>query len=471
MSAALGQVGFFMTVTQRIQKWLLKSLYDLHPDLVEREHLWRIWSDEEAQNPSTFKTYASDYNITTWVHVAVKKWQDAISSLPLHVVVGSEPVSSHPLNDFFSFPNPKISSSSQWRQWATDQALGGESGFEFTRNRSGSRVLEMWLHQPSVFSVIPDAERRVYYVPAGYKIEYIGVKTYEVPANEFLHTKFYNPQNPWRGISPMSAIRMSVAIEQLSSAWTKMFFTNGARPDGVLITPQGITKKEREEVEAKFQQRLGLTSKGVGWHKVIALEKGIVDYKPVNFTQKDMQWAETRKLSANEILAIFGVPDELGGLGRNTYENFERALLVFWSETIVPLLAFRDSQMTFYFRQQNLLSGEQRIATDVTSVSVLNRLQNPRYQLALWLFQMGVPYNRIDAHLNLGVGDIGAVGDLSFPSGSAQTLSQGGEVVSEQSSSDLSTAEKPVDDTADERAEKILKTLKNRVGANGVLKT
>lgn len=455
----------FQALTKRFRGWAAKSLFDLHPELLDREHIFRIFSDEEAAAPSGFRTFASDYNITTWVNVAVRKWQDAIANLPMRVVVGSEAVKSHPLNDFFSFPNPNISFDSFNRQWAADQALGGETGFEFSFNRSGSKVIEMWPHQPLVFSVIPDSDRRVYFVPAAYRIEYSGIKKYELPASEFLHTKFYNPQNPWRGISPMSAVRMSVAIEQLASAWSKMFFTNGARPDGIIIAPQGMTKTEKKEIEEKFQEHHGLSSKGVGWHKVAVFEKGITDYKPINFTVKDMQWAETRKISANEILAIFGVPDELGGLGRNTYENFERALLVFWSETIVPLLAFRDGQFTFYFRQRGMLSGDQRIATDISSVSVLSRLENSRYQLALWLFQMGVSFNQIDEHLNLGVGNIGAVGDLSFPSGSAQTLSPTGDVVESEAGSAPS-----VSDLEDDGVDKILKTLKSRVGSNGVLK-
>lgn len=458
-----------MSLRKKIAEWVLKSLYDLHPDFADREHVWRIWSDEEAEKPSSFQNYASDYSITAWVHVAVKKWQDAISNLPLGIVRGSKSV-SHQLNDFLMHPNNEISSTALWRQWSADLALGGETGFEFVANRSGSRILEMWPHQPSRFSVQPDENLRTYYVPRGYHIEYQGVREYDLPADEFLHTKFYNPENPWRGISPMSAIRMSVAIEQLASAWSKMFFTNGARPDGIIIAPQGITKTEREEIENKFHERHGLTAKGVSWHKVAVLEQGVTDYKPINFTVKDMQWAETRKLSANEILAIFGIPDELGGLGRNTYENFERAHLVFWSETMLPLIQFRDAEMSFFFRRRGLLTGDERVQTDISGVSILNRLENPRYQLALWLFQMGVPFNRIEEFLHLGIGDIGPQGDLSFPFGSLQTVTPEGVALETTGQVDPEADVTVEDDVrAEEQADKILRVLKNRVKRNGVL--
>lgn len=439
-----------------VTRLLLKSLYDLHPDLLNREHVWRIWSDEETENPSGFDTFASDYSITTWVHTAVKKWQDAFAFLPLRVLENGKEV-KHELSDLLAHPNPTRSASDVWRQWAADMALGGEQGLEMSFNKSGTRIVELWPHQPSAFSVIPDADRRIYFVPAGYKIERPGIAVYELPVEEFFHFKFYNPQNPWRGLSPMSAIRMSVSIEQLASAWSKMFFSNGARPDGILITPQGLTKTEREEVETKFQQKLGISGKSVGWHKVIALEKGIVDYKPITSTQKDIQWAETRRLSRNEIGGIFGVPDEVMGFGKDTYENFERALLFFWSETMFPLIAFRDDGLTFAFRRAGKLSSTQFVRTDLTEISVLMRLQNPRYQLALWLFQMGVPFNRVDEFLKLGVGGIGPAGDISLPYGTNQGFTPGGDLVA---SGDSATAVSS--DQSAASAAKILRILEQR---------
>lgn len=441
-----------MEFRQRILNWLLKSFYDQHPELINREHLWRIWSDEETQKPSTFSEFSSDYNITTWVHTAVKKWQDAFSFLPLRVSqkAGQKyEFVDHPLNTLLENPNPTRSSSDIWRQWACDMALGGEEGFEFVRSRR-NEIIEIWPHQPIDFHVIPDKSRLIYYAVAGYTVERAGVAKYDLDAGDFLHTKFYNPGNPWRGISPMSAIRMSVSIEQLSSAWTKMFFTNGARPDGVLITPQGLTAKERQEVENKFQERVGITGKGVNWHKVIALEKGIMDYKPVNFTQRDMQWVESRKLTRNEIGGIFGVPDELMGFGKDTYENFERALLTFWSETMTPLIKFRDDQLTFFMRREGLLQQNQSIQTDTTQIYVLSRLQNARYQLAMWLSQMGVPFNIINAYLQLGLPEFKA-GDISIPFGTSINFDEEG---------------KPTELEAAETTEKILKILSKRNGVS-----
>ena len=440
-----------MQFRRRVVKWFLKSLHDLYPELLNREHLTRINSDEEAQNPATFQGYASDYNITCWVHTAVKKWQDAFASLPLHIVAGKEVLPNHELVQFFQNPNSQRSAADIWRQWACDMALGGAEGFEFARARGGKKqIVEIWPHQPCNFGVIPDEDRRVYYGVAGYSVQRPGSLSYELSPADFLHMKFYNPVNPWIGISPMSAIRMSVAIEQLSSAWVKMFFTNGARPDGIVLAPQGLTKPELDEIERKFHEKLGLSERGIGWHRVIALEQGVADYKPVNFSQKDMQWAESRGFTRNEIGGIFGVPDEMMGFGKDTYENFERALLTFYSETIVPLARLRDDSLTFFFRREGRLKMTESVQTDFTGIGVLAKLQSPVYFLAEALSRMGVPFKVINEFLKMGVPDF-AASTISNPFGTADSFDEEGE-------------------TIDEKAlRKILSRINDRLKSNGVM--
>lgn len=426
-----------MNLLRRLKLFLAKSLYDVHPELRDREHVWRIWSDEASEKPLSFREHAEDYSITTWVHVALRKWQDAVSSLGLHVVDRAGKRIDHDLDDFLESPNPEMSSADLYRQWATDLGLGGEVFFELAWSQNGKRPLELWPHQPSVVTVLPDVGRKMYYVPRGYEIECDPGKKYVLSARELVRWKFYNPVNPWRGISPMSAARMSVSVEQLASAWAKMFFLNGARPDGVLLTPQGITPSERERMEERMREMVGFTrTRGANWHKVLVLEEGITDYKPINFTQRDMQWAESRRLSRNEIGGIFGVPDELMGFGKDTYENFERALLTFWSETVLPLLRFRDEGLTRFFRTVGVLGKSFRIVSDLSKIEVLARLRQPTFALAVQMAGMGVPFRIINEYLQLGVPDYPAAG-LSNPFGSSESFDESGAPVEGEADPDV----------------------------------
>ena len=66
-------------------------------------------------------------------------------------------------------------------------------------------------------------------------------------------------------------------------------------------------------------------------HKPIVLEQGVTDIKTFSFAPKDMEWLEQRKLSRDEVGAVFGVPDEIMGYGKDTFENFDAADRVLWT--------------------------------------------------------------------------------------------------------------------------------------------
>jgi hypothetical protein len=127
------------------------------------------------------------------------------------------------------------------------------------------------------------------------------------------------------------------------------------------------------------------------------------------------------------------------GYGRNTYENFDVAERVLWSLTIRNLIDYRDEQLTHFFRRQMTddgprmahdaatvvrrpsplvggpsLAPNERIVTDVSKVWALRRAAAQQMQDALALFSMGVPFNRIDTFLGLGVGEVPG-GDVPHP--------------------------------------------------------
>ncbi|MTV78241.1 phage portal protein, partial [Streptococcus pneumoniae] len=84
----------------------------------------------------------------------------------------------------------------------------------------------------------------------------------------------------WRGLAPIAAVREGIIIDLFSRAWRKNFMRRGARPDYALVAPQGITKTERDELEASLIQKF---SGAENWHKPIILEEGVTDIKTFSF--------------------------------------------------------------------------------------------------------------------------------------------------------------------------------------------
>ncbi len=385
-----------------------KSLVDLHPEVLDRVHVMTVLHNEQPQMYGSYSylNAITDYECHVWVRKAVLTIANNLKGLPLKIMRGNQVIDSYDLLKLLSDVNDTMSSADLWMWWTVDMLLGGEAPWELVKKaRSGygspnGGYGEIWPRQPHTLSLIAAPNKQRYYKIAQYKIDDGLGDPYTLAPDELIHFKFYNPGNPWRGIAPISAVRMAIVIDQYAQAWSRLFFRNSARPDYALIAPQGLTPSERDDIEKKLEQKFGGAANA---HKPIVLEQGVSDIKILTHPPKDMEWVEQRKMSREEVGAIFGVPDEIMGWGRDTYENFATAERVLWTLTILPLTALRDTHLTEYFRRVGALRPDETIFTDVSGVSALKKDMTALITQASSLFDRGVPWRVINDMLGLGL--------------------------------------------------------------------
>lgn len=392
-------------------------LYALHPELATRQPIFRMTSDGEGADTQQADD-EQHYIRNVWVRKAVNVLQRNLAPQIPQVVTGKgremTTLENHPLSMLLQNPNPELDPATLWEEWTAEMCLSGEVGHELVKSKSGRNLLEIWPREADTFTVraMPGSER--YRTVESYRID----DEYTVPPAEFIHYKFYNPENQWRGLSLISAVRMGVQIDELAQAWSYLFFKNQARPDYALIAPQGLTKDERDEYKLQLRMEHGFPNV----HEPIILEQGVVDVKALSFQPKDMEWVAQRELSRDEIGAIFGVPDEIMGWGRDTYENFATAEKVLWTLTLIPLLNKRDRQLTHHFKKIGLLKPAERIDTDLSGVASLQEDLTEKISQMQIMFQSGVPLNVINDRLGLGLpsikgGDVGYISSALVPIG------------------------------------------------------
>lgn len=387
-----------------------KAATEYRPDLRYREHLSSSAAGAQSMEFSdAYVDYATVFRSYVWVRKAINKIAENVAPLPIEVIAGEEAVPGHPLAMLLNGGNDQMPGVELWQGWVVNMMLAGECFFEVIDDRRGN-PLWLWLRRPDYVGVRPDMapERSYYPTAAGYVVTPDvstaggGMGILELSPEQMLHDRFWNPLNPWRGLAPIAAVRSGIVIDILSQAWAKLFLERGARPDYAVVAPQGITKTEKERLETELAFKYG----GSGnWHKPIILEDGITDIKTFSFPPRDMEWLEQRQFSRDEVGGIFGVPDEIMGYGKDTYENFQAAMHMFWTLTLRPLVRHRDLMLTHYFTMRRpLLRPGERIETDLSGIGELQENITPKVENALKIWQMGVPWNLIDEQLGIGIG-------------------------------------------------------------------
>jgi HK97 family phage portal protein len=387
-----------------------------HPEMADRVHVVSQYGGSMAAEISdSFVGNATAYQSYTWLRKAIEITAKNVNPLPVRVVdADNQAMDNHPVSQLLARGNDTMSPSTIWDWWVVSMLLSGEGAIEIVNDRRG-RPLWLWPRRPDLVLVLPDVspERLDYPSVAGYVVmpdALAGAQQLQLTPQQLVFSKFNNPLNPWRGISPVSAVANSIVIDIYAQTWSKSFLKAGARPDFVVTAPQGLTQTEKDRIQGDVIHQF---SGAENWHKPIILEDGTT-IQPLTFPPVDVQWLEQRQFARDEVGAIIGVPDEIMGYGKDTYENFEAALKVYWTLTLRPLTMFRDTALTHHFTTKlPMLAPGERIATDLSSIGVLQEDKLPKVDMAVKLWQIGVPFNQLDAQLQLGVGAV-PNGDLPF---------------------------------------------------------
>jgi HK97 family phage portal protein len=178
--------------------------------------------------------------------------------------------------------------------------LTGECWWVLVRSRlTGGTPYEMW-------PVRPDRIR-----PVESNTDFIAGYIYRSPDGEevpLLREDVIMVRNPspldiYRGMSPLPSLAVDLQGEEAQSTWNANFFRNSAQPGGVIEVERRLGDDEWDEMVTRWnQQHRGVSNAG----RVAVLEQA--KYVQYSYTQKDMQFVETRGLTKQAILDAYGFP-------------------------------------------------------------------------------------------------------------------------------------------------------------------
>ena len=270
------------------------------------------------------------------VYRCVRMIAESAASVPLHVREGREVLDEHPLLSLLQRPNSAQSGSDLLEDWYGYLMVAGNAYLEAVSN--DREVLELHVLRPDRMKLVPgeDGWPEFYeYSVAGRQMRFHQAIEGQKP---ILHMSLFNPLNDHYGMSPLEAAAFSLDIHNAAGGWNKALLDNAARPSGALVygaKDASLSVEQFDRLKAELESsHQGAMNAG----RPMLLEGGL-DWKPMGYSPRDMDFIEAKWVAAREIALALGVPPMLLGIpGDNTYSNYQEANRTFWRQTVLPLV-------------------------------------------------------------------------------------------------------------------------------------
>lgn len=241
---------------------------------------------------------------------------------------------NHAVKDLLRRPNEQQGGSAFFEALAGFYQIAGNAYIE-TVGPDNKPPLELYALRPDRMKITPGK-----YGPAGYVYSVNGndVK-WAAEDNNILHIKTFNPTDDWYGLSPMEAAAFSIDIHNAALEWNKSLLDNRCQPsgavmyepkDGVATLSEEEYQRLKQDIDEKFSG-----SKNAG--RPLLLEGGL-KWVEMGLSPQDMDYINSKHVTARDICLAYGVPPMLIGIpGDSTYSNMKEARLALWEQTVLPL--------------------------------------------------------------------------------------------------------------------------------------
>jgi HK97 family phage portal protein len=244
---------------------------------------------------------------------------------------------NHPLKRLFDRPNPMNNRSSFLKNYGGFFALCGNAFMELVPGKGS--ISELWVRSNLEMSMKVGSRIDI-------PLEYIRTKNSyaqkfpvdPLTGDSFIsHLKNFNPNDPYMGISPLSAAAHSVSGFNEASSWNQALMRNRGRPEGILKLKSSqynlggnLSTDQRAEIKKILEEE----TQGLNAGNTFVLP-GDLEYTQLGLTPVEMDYILSKQTSVREICWALGYPPYLMGLpdSNSTFNNMEQALEYFFSNT------------------------------------------------------------------------------------------------------------------------------------------
>lgn len=301
---------------------------------------------EAPQDTAVFIDTATKHSV---IYRCIDRIGRTVSGLPLKVYrtqtdhTRVEVHGGDPVHDLLKKPNLHEPRLVFW--WKVSQALETSGAAPIEIVKQGTLPKELYVLYPPHVRVVPSATDYV----AGYLYKPSGSsKTWSIPPDEMLYLKYPNPSSEHQALSPLQAAKDDLVLDLNAMAYNKAIFQNRAVPAYALQTEQELEAVHIKRLKKEVQQLFGGAGKA---GRTMVLEKGL-SWQKIQLTPEEVQWLEGRKMTREDMCAVYGVPPVIAGIydspGAN-YANSREQEDLYWKLCIKPRLDFVEDWLNLVF--------------------------------------------------------------------------------------------------------------------------
>ena len=371
----------------------------------------RDWLRGTNADDATNKLVAP-YSQCAWIYVAISVLAESVAHIPFRISRGRGKgemlVDFGPVFELFRNPHPTMSRALFWQTLVSWEALRGEF-FVSPLNEAGQPVplgrrnavkpCQMLPLNPDCFAHIVSGHEIVGWRFSGQEHE-SPVQAQVLLPEELVHWRNFNPYLFWRGLSPLSVALLPATADYAAAQFMKGLMINNGDAGVIVTSEEMFDTTQREQFVAALndrKRRAGTADRPLFLWGKTKVEKPTI-------SSADLQFLENRKLSRQEIGAVFKVPESMMGFAGqqsalSAGSAIEQDRLTFIENTIGGLCRRLEAAMEPIIKSFDpMLDGW----FDLDSLPIMQAARRDRMVTAAQAFGMGVPFNELNQVYDLG---------------------------------------------------------------------
>jgi len=204
-----------------------------------------------------------------------------------------------------------------------------------------------------------------------------------LPPGRVLHGRFYDPENFYRGLSPMGAASRAIQRMNKYDDWNIELAENLGKVGGILSYDMD-TQPTEEQIE-QIKEAFADVHQGTPGEAMVTGR--LNEYKETGMSPTDADWLEGHEDARELICSVYSVPKELIGIGNATFENRREARKTLMEEAVLPVLRSMAEELNRCLGP--LYEEDVHFELDTSSVPALQENRSQLHERLMDLYEQG----------------------------------------------------------------------------------